>query len=204
MRWIGRVSSLALWGLLTSCVTVNIYFPAAEAETAARSIVRDVMGEGAAAPKPVVPQDPGNRLNLLRNEAEPALGLLALNAFIGTAQAEANLNINTPAVSALTRSLRERNPQLAPYFRSGVIGLSRDARVVVRDNKAIPLRERTTVKTLLEQENADRDALYRELARANGHPEWESNIRDTFSRVWVQEALAGTWYEDSSGAWQQK
>ncbi len=33
-----------LFLLLASCVTVNIYFPAAEAETAASTIVRDVLG----------------------------------------------------------------------------------------------------------------------------------------------------------------
>jgi hypothetical protein len=46
--------------------------------------------------------------------------------------------------------------------------------------------------------------LYREIARANGHPEWEKDIRKTFARVWVQEAGRGYWYQDARGQWRQK
>jgi hypothetical protein len=43
-----------------------------------------------------------------------------------------------------------------------------------------------------------------EIARANGHPEWEPDIRRTFADRWVANAPRGWWYQDASGAWKQK
>ena len=38
---------------------------------------------------------------------------------------------------------------------------------------------------------------------ANGHAEWEAQIRDTFAKQWIASAHAGWWYQDG-GAWKQK
>ena len=65
------------------------------------------------------------------------------------------------------------------------------------------MRERNAVKKLVADENADRDALYREIARANGQPKWEQEIRTTFARRWIDNAPAGWWYQ-AGGGWQQK
>jgi len=75
--------------------------------------------------------------------------------------------------------------------------------VAVRDPKAIPLKDRQTVNALVAEDNRDRNALYREIARANNHPEWEGDIRATFARQWVQQANAGWWYQSASG-WTRK
>ena len=48
------------------------------------------------------------------------------------------------------------------------------------------------------------DAVYREIAVANGHPEWEDQIRATFARQWTASARQGWWYQDDSGSWKQK
>ncbi|HFC54154.1 MAG TPA: DUF1318 domain-containing protein, partial [Gammaproteobacteria bacterium] len=45
---------------------------------------------------------------------------------------------------------------------------------------------------------------YREIARANGHPEWEPEIRATFARVWAEEARPGYWYQDAQGRWHRR
>lgn len=37
-----KIALLALFGLLTACVTINIYFPAAAAQEAADQIIDDV------------------------------------------------------------------------------------------------------------------------------------------------------------------
>jgi uncharacterized protein YdbL (DUF1318 family) len=52
-------------------------------------------------------------------------------------------------------------------------------------------------------ENADRNALYQEIARVNGQPQWEADIRSTFARRWVDNAPPGWWYQ-AGGSWQQK
>ena len=53
-------------------------------------------------------------------------------------------------------------------------------------------------------ENRDRTALYREIAKANGHPEWEAQIRATFAKTWIEKARAGWYYQDAAGAWKQR
>jgi uncharacterized protein YdbL (DUF1318 family) len=75
--------------------------------------------------------------------------------------------------------------------------------VEVRDQNAVPLPERAKVKSLVAEENRDRDALYAEVAKANGHPEWKGDIQNTFAKRWIAKAEAGTWYQDG-GAWKQK
>jgi len=39
---------------------------------------------------------------------------------------------------------------------------------------------------------------------ANGHPEWEQEIQETFAREWVRNARPGWYYQDSGGTWRQK
>jgi uncharacterized protein YdbL (DUF1318 family) len=75
----------------------------------------------------------------------------------------------------------------------------------VRDQNAAPLAERAVVKRLVAEDNRDRATLYTEIAKANGHPEWEPDIRQIFARRWVERgAQAGWYYQDASGAWKQK
>jgi len=188
---------------LGACVTINIYFPAAAAEDAARIIVRDVLGQPPGEPKPEDGKTTEPRSSL--PGAVTRLAGLALDLLVPPAHAQqADINISTPAINALRSSMRARTPSLAPYYTSGAIGFSRDGLVAVRALDAIPLRDRTSAQKLVADENQDRNALYREIARANGHPEWESNIRETFAKVWVDEAPKGYWYQDSGGNWRQK
>ena len=99
--------------------------------------------------------------------------------------------------------MEARFGSLKPFFTNGSIGMTADGLLTVRDLNAVPLRDRKTVSTLVEAENHDRNALYKEIARANGHPEWESDIRSTFAQRWVANAPAGWWYQQG-GAWKQK
>jgi len=128
----------------------------------------------------------------------------SLTAFSGYAAAQANLQIDTPAVSALRASLREGHQQLRALYVSGAIGLTRDGSLGLRDANLIPLAQRAQVNAQLAQANQDRAALYREIARANGKPEWEGEIRSTFAQRWIERAPAGWYYQNASGAWVQK
>lgn len=197
---------------LAACVTINIYFPAAAAEEAARTIVRDVLGKEAAPDQPGSGEQPqqkpqgdkGAVLDDLGQATVVTVGWL-LETLVPAAQAaEADININTPVVAGLRRSMASRQGVLSGYYRSGAIGFDTRGLVSVRDLGAVALPERSRLRGLVADENRDRDALYREIARANGHPEWESDIRKTFARVWVEEAARGYWYQDAGGQWRQK
>ena len=64
--------------------------------------------------------------------------------------------------------------------------------------ESIPLSARTSVNQLVADDNRDRSALYREIAAANGHPEWQAQIQATFARRWIDLAQSG-WYYQSGG-----
>ena len=99
----------------------------------------------------------------------------------------------------------QRFAQLEKYFAAGAVGLTNNGLIEVRDQGAIALAERATAKRLVAEDNTDRNALYAAIAKANGHPEWEADIRKTFSRRWVERgAQPGWYYQDASGAWKQK
>ena len=133
------------------------------------------------------------------------LGWLALLlAFAANSWAQANLEINTPAIAALQASMQKRYAELGPFYASGAIGLTRDGYIALRDANAVPLAQRQQVNGLIAAENQDHAALYKEIARANGKPEWENDIRTTFAQRWIDKAAAGWYYQNSAGAWTKK
>jgi len=203
MRTLRIPMSLLLLLFATACVTINVYFPAEAAEKAADRIIMDVYG---ATPVPPAPQQkPPEPQSMRELPGLPArVTTLVLDWLVSPAHAEADLSINTPAIRQLTASMEARHRTLAPYYASGAVGMTRDGNIDVRDQKLVPLAERNTLRNLVSEENRDRGALYAEMARANGHPEWEGEIRATFARRWVDNARAGWWYMDASGAWKQK
>lgn len=189
--------------LLSACVTINVYFPAAAAEKAADQIINDVWGNDAAK------TDKSNKRSELleRNSAQRILLAAAgavLDLIVPAAHAQADLNVTTPVVKQLTASMSARHAELAKFYASGAVGLTRDGLVQVRDEAGIALPDRVVVRKLVAAENADRANLYREIANANGHPEWETDIRNTFAERWAEKASPGWYVQDQNGQWKQK
>ena len=223
MRKVMRLNVALASLTAAACVTINVYFPAAAAEKAADQIIDSVTSGGGgaspAAPR-TAPLDPAalDARDGLRpvasaadlRESRPVL-LLAAGRVLewlvpaAHAQAQPNIDISSPEIRAVTQSMQGRFAELEKYFASGVVGLTANGLVEVRDASAAPLAERATVKRLVAEDNKDRDTLYAEIARANGHPEWEADIRKTFARRWIERgAQPGWYYQDASGAWKQK
>lgn len=129
-----------------------------------------------------------------------AILFLAVSAF---AHAQGNLEIDTPTIAALKQSMQQRHAQLAPLYASGAVGIAADGTVALRDASSVPLAQRGQVNALVAAENADRAALYREIARANQHPEWEEEVRRTFAQRWIDRAQPG-WWVQAPGGWKKK
>jgi len=169
--------------LLTACVTINVYFPAAEAREAAREFIEGILGdEGAPKPSPPASDDHSG------GAAWQPGGPSAFDpwSLIGIASARAqapDISIKTPAIQAIQARMEARfNSTLRAQFDAGALGFGEDGMVVVRDASALPIRDRVAVNAAVADENRDRAAVYREIAVANGHPEWEGQIRDVFAR----------------------
>jgi uncharacterized protein YdbL (DUF1318 family) len=185
--------------VLAACVTINVYFPAAAAERAAEKFVGDVLAE---------PREDGSLLDSLRDPAR--LAWLAaggvLDWFVPSAEAQqAEIEIDTPQINAIKARMADRQRQvLGALFDAGAIGFTADGLVSIRDRSAVPLSERRNIESAVADENRDRKAVYREIAIANGHPEWEPEIQQTFAEEWVRNARPGWYYQDASGSWRQK
>lgn len=198
-RWMGMpIAALAL----TACVTINVYFPAAEAREAAKEFVDKVIGEDAqpSVPAPESDQPAGDGGGMaLRFDPLMLLG-------IGTAQAQGtpDITIKTPAIQSIQARMASRfDGSLRKHFDAGALGFTGNGEVAVRDAAKIPLAERVAVNKAVADQNRDARAVYREIAVANKHPEWESQIREVFARQWVASAKSGWWYQ-SGGGWKQK
>ena len=182
--------------VLAACVTINVYFPAAEAQQAAAEFVDKVIGDDPAqAPPPAKPPQASLR---------PRFNLMSL--LISDAQAQTvDITIRTPAIQAIQDRMADRfQSSLETHFDSGALGFGNDGLIVVRDASQVPLKDRVGVNQLVAEDNRDRKAVYREISVANGHPEWEAQIRETFAKQWIASAHKGWWYQDAGGAWKQK
>lgn len=193
--------------LVAACVTINVYFPAAAADKAADQFINDVTGGAAKGSTPTPPQS-----RVLPQQQEPnflfAMVSNVLYAVIPAAQAqnaEAALNVSSPAVNSIKSSMGARFGELEKFFASGAVGLTRDGMIDVRDLNAVALPDRATVKRLVAEDNADRSQLYAEIAKASNHPEWEGDIKKSFARRWVATgAKPGWYYQGDDGSWKQK
>ena len=203
MKGFGLPFAAAL--VLTACVTINVYFPAAEAKEAAREFVEKVIDE-------TPPAGDGGMawLQPAHHGGPSAEGasfdpLMLLGIGQAHAQSQPDINIRTPAIQAIQSRMEARfNSMLRGGFDSGALGFSNDGMLVVRDAAKLGLKDRVVVNNAVADDNRDRKAVYREIAVANGHPEWESQIRRVFAAQWIESARAGWAYQDSSGNWKKK
>ena len=199
MRKIYTPLVLGVMFVLAACVTINVYFPAAAAEKAAEQFVGDVLGES---------REEGSLFEPLELLEESLLlaSTVVLDALVPSAHAQqAEIDINTPQINAIKARMAQRQrSSLNSLFDAGAVGFSNDGLLMIRDRAAVPLSERRSLESVVADENRDRKAVYREIAVANGHPEWEQDIRDTFAREWVKNARRGWYYQDSGGSWRQK
>lgn len=222
---------------LSACVTINVYFPAAAAQEAARVIVDDVLQKnnkgtdnpsGTSQPERKSGADQGaakpqsRRTSLfsstqaltqahradnliVRVQANPfQQGLIAmLNFVIPGAQAQANININTPKISAIRGDLKQQHQQLQAFFNRGNIGYDQQGLVKIRTTSGLSLKQKAALKNRLSHLNQTLRNLYREIARANGNPQWQADIQKTFAKTWVSQMQSG-WYYYQNGRWIKK
>ncbi len=202
MHTIRLSSTLGLMLFISACVTINVYFPTAEAAKAADQIIRDVYGKDTGQAEPARPAT-SPQPDQSRRDTAP-VWVAMLEWVVSPAEAAGDINIQSPAIRTLRKSMEKRFPSLKPFYDNGAIGMTQDGLLQVRDLNAVSLRQRKQVKTQVADENRDRNALYREIAVANGQPGWEADIRKTFAKRWIDNAPAGWWFQDKQGNWRQK
>ena len=194
MAVLQRALLMASAAALMSCITVNIYFPAAAVEKAADKIIEEVWQQ-----KADKPQSQHQPVNAARR-----LALALLEGLVPPAAAQsADFNVSSPDIETIKAKMAKRFGQMSRYRASGAIGLTSDGLVAVRSLEGVAMNERAKVNGLVKAENEDRIKLYQAIAAANQHPEWAREIQSTFAGRWISQAQAG-WYYQENGAWKQK
>ncbi len=192
------VPSLLAAAVVMSCVTINIYFPAAAVEKAADRIVEETWGEKTPPPEKKKIQKEGF--------LAPRRWFPFLRVGVAAAWAQdADINVSTPGIRALKESIRKRAGALKPYLDRGNVGITRDGLLVMRSPRGIGLREKATLARLIKAENSDRMRLYREIARANNFSDDRvPDIQKIFSGSWIRQARKGWWVQEGDGKWHAK
>lgn len=176
--------------ILTACVTINIYFPAAKVQKAAEEIVRDVRGEDATdqqkAPESEHDTTPLSRLH-----------------FISEAWAQGQeLHVSNATIRTLKNRLKSAYPLLRQWLMDGVLGENYEGYLTLRNEQGLNLRDKVSVKRIMNEENSNRKALYKAVAAALNVPPSEiSRVGRIFAQQWQKTALPGTWTEKEPGKW---
>ena len=184
--------------LLVSCVTVNIYFPAAAIQKAADQIVDDVRKAPEETPEKTPEQTPDKKSQLGWFRFV-AIGLNEAHA------AAVDVNVSTPAIRALKDAMAGRFPQLQPFYGKGAVGETNNGLVAARDTGALSLKEKADVNRLVSEENRDRTALYTEIIKANNIDMGQlPEVQKIFANSWRGKSAAGWWIQQDNGQWAKK
>jgi uncharacterized protein YdbL (DUF1318 family) len=181
---------------LVSCVTVNLYFPAAEMKKAADKMVDDEFKGAPAAPQQPKSQDGSSVPDLMRHFS---FGPSAAHA------AEVDVNVSTPAIRALKESLRARFQTLRPYFDKGVLGHNIAGYIEIREAAGLSLKEKAELNTLVGAQNKDRKNLYEEIVQANKlGSDAVPRVEKIFSDSRRAKSRPGWWIQQDNGQWVKK
>lgn len=186
-----------------SCVTINIYFPAAAVEKAADKIVDEVWGNKET--QPVTPKEPakeGEPQSLLNESITFAMTVMGAEEAFAE---EADINVTTPAIRALKDSIKNRAESIKPYLDKENAGISREGLLTNRSSEGLSLKEKAELARLIDAENKDRNALYVEIAKANNFsPDRITDIQKIFAGSWISQAKKGWWVQSEDGKWGKK
>ena len=182
--------------IVSACVTVNIYFPAAAVERAAEQIVKETWGESSKSAPPPAPQS-NNRYLPWR--------LASLSLVSAVHAQEADINVSNPAIRATKDSIKARSEAIKPFMDRGNIGIAADGLLAIRNTDGLNLKERAETTQLVDAENRDRENLYAEIAKANNiSNESIPKIKAIFAKSWLDQARPAGGSKTGQGNWKKK
>jgi len=101
--------------------------------------------------------------------------------------------------------MASRFPQLQPMYAKGAIGETSNGYLAARETGALSLKERADLTRLVDQENADRRALYTEIIRANNLDMGTlGELERLFANSWRDKSSRGWWIQQDNGQWAKK
>jgi len=189
-----KLFSVCLTCLLAACVTVNIYFPAAEVQKTADEIVDDVYGPSSSEEEPT-PQDDQSQLWRFLDSLGPGKAYAADKA----------TQVSNAAIRGLKAQMRRNHEQLEPFYDSGALGITNQGMLTIRDSSPLSLAEKGKLRSLVKKDNEARKQLYKDVAKAlDLKSNQVSDVQEIFARTWREKAESGWWIQKDSGQWIKK
>ncbi len=186
--------------VIAACVTVNIYFPAAEVQKAADKIVSDVRGDESGKVPDAQPEKKGKD-----KESRLKKDIRIPDIFLKDALAEMDIEVSTPAIRSLKESLKDRFAQLKPFYEDGRVGETNRGTIEIKDIEGLGLKEKSSLLKLVEEENKDRTELYKEILKANNlGSENLGEVEKIFANSWRKDTPKGWWIQTDEGEWIRK
>jgi uncharacterized protein YdbL (DUF1318 family) len=195
------VTVLAVLAIIAGCITVNIYFPAAQVEKTAEKIVEEVYQEKGEPPKQEPTEKPRSS-----NERGIFCGIARFAGFgPALAYAEEATTVSNAAIRGLKDQIAQRHKELLPYYQQGQVGINKDGFLEVRGTSGLGLPQVASLKRLVDADNAARRQLYEEVAKAlNLKPEQVPQVRQIFAKQWRDQAQTGWAVQRDDGQWGRK
>lgn len=194
MRRLLKAQAMLVLLLVTACVTVNIYFPAAEIKKDAENVVKSVYGIEGGTPARPESEDP------TRGVKESSW----LRLF-GPAEALAQdyRSLSNAVTRGIGAQLRELYPRLRPYLMSGNMGFDENGFAVLRDKSGLGIQQIGEINRLAAQDRKLKTQLYQEKAKAAQTPDKADEVGAIYAGIWKGYAEPGTWVMEQ-GKWRRK
>jgi len=211
---ITRLLAFAAAFSLLSCfsITVNVYFPEKDVKSAFKSLEKDLMKGAPEGEKPAAPAD-------APKDAEPGpQGSIRIEFGPSSAYAQGASELSSELTDKLKNDPGVVNAYAGMGGRLGYINRLRDQGVVGEGSDGL-LKARGQLgkkeSAALDEENADRKAVIRAMAKAiveiNKQPVNDSSVSQVldkaasqFASVRRDSAKPGWWVQASDGSWAQK
>ncbi|MEF2145520.1 MAG: DUF1318 domain-containing protein [Desulfovibrionaceae bacterium] len=187
MKRLFRIQTVLAMLLFTACVTVNIYFPAAEVKKDAERVVKEVYG---------IENQPAG------GETTPQEGTLLELFGPSVAHAQDYASLSNSVTRGIEQQLGQNYQQLAPYYASGNVGIDQDGFAVLRDKNGLDMQQIGQINRLVAADRNLKTQLYQEKARAAQSPDKVGQVQSIYADIWKSYAAPGTWVQN--GGWSQK
>jgi uncharacterized protein len=202
MRTLNLMSNVTLLGTVfaisAACVTVHVNFPESSVQKATDDYVREIYKS-----KNSKKQDEETPAAKPSSGSSSLIDLLIPSAH--AVEVDATFRTDTANAKQIQSRQARRLDEIDAQKRAGVIGETAAGTLVVKSPDKLKKLLQAKVERVIAEENADREALYKEVLETN---KMASNrlkdIQASFARSFQKASPAGTWIEDESGSWKQK
>jgi uncharacterized protein len=184
--------------LLASCITVNVNFPEAAVQQASDSYVEQLYRMREEAEKQ---KSPGSKESPTRQGA--GFHFSPWHLFVPMAFAADQFRVESELITQIQRREVQRLAQLDRFKTEGLIGENNQGLLVPKgEPKAL---QKKRVDELINQENTDRELLYREVLRINGMDSGQmKTVTTKFANSFQSKSPKGSWVQQANGQWIKK